>query len=290
MIAWISIEGRMPTERRSSAAAARRAAWARCQSRLGKPMPVENQTSSAAARFAARAVKGVSDFYDGVGSFQDGLPASVRRLWPQKGVDHAVVFSVATKQSQVDSIDRFIASVVDGGDGFFTGLGTVHQDVPDMGQVVDSIISLGLKGVKMHPDTQGCALDDSRLFPLYEACTGRIPVLLHTGDKRYDFSNPDRMERVLKMFPRTTFIGAHYGGWSVWDEATRRLHGYDNFFVDSSSTFFASFSPISPKARAFHPSKSLISMGSVRSVSSGTSVVISEASATLMSTSRVSLL
>ena len=187
---------------------------------------------------AAKAVKMVSDFYDGVGSFQDGLPASVRQLWPQKGVDHAVIFSVATKQSQVDSINRFIASIVDGGEGFFTGLGTVHQDVPDMGQVVDSVIALGLRGVKVHPDTQGCALDDSRLFPLYEACTGRIPVLLHTGDKRYDFSNPDRMERVLRLFPHTTFIGAHYGGWSVWDEATERLHGYDNFFVDTSSTFF----------------------------------------------------
>ena len=39
------------------------------------------------------------------------------------------------------------------------------------------------------------------------------------------------------MFPKTTFIGAHFGGWSVWQDATRLLHGYDNFFVDTSSTF-----------------------------------------------------
>ncbi len=186
---------------------------------------------------AQKAVKGVSDFYDGVGTFCDGLASSVRRLWPEKGVGHAVIFSVATRLKQVESINAFIASTVAEGEGFFTGLGTVHQDVPDMGALVDSVVSLGLKGIKIHPDTQMCALDDSRLLPLYEACSGRIPVLLHTGDRRYDYSNPDRMKRVLGMFPHTVFIGAHYGGWSVWDEAVGKLHGFDNFFVDTSSTF-----------------------------------------------------
>ena len=189
------------------------------------------------ASVAAKAVKGVSVFYDGVNSYGDGLLDSVLTGWKAKGIDHAVVFSVATKISQVDSINNFIASAVKDSNGFFTGLGTVHQDVPDMAGAVDTIISLGLKGIKLHPDTQLCAIDDKRLYPMYEACAGRIPVLLHTGDIRYDYSNPDRMERVLKLFPNTTFIGAHFGGSSVWDQATEALHGYDNFFVDTSSTF-----------------------------------------------------
>ncbi len=186
---------------------------------------------------AAKAVKGVSDFYDGVKSYGDGLASSMLRRWRERGIGHAVVFSVATRLEQVDRINSFIAQTVEEGEGFFTGLGTVHQDVSDMAGVVDRIVGLGLKGVKLHPDTQGCAIDDKRLFPLYEACAGRIPVMLHTGDRRYDYSNPDRMEPVLKLFPKTVFVGAHFGGWSVWEEATRVLHCYDNFFVDSSSTF-----------------------------------------------------
>lgn len=186
---------------------------------------------------AARAVKGVADFYEREGSFGDGLASSVRSLWKEKGVDHAVIFSVATKLSQVDNINSFISSAVAEGDGFFTGLGTVHQDVPDMGQAVEAVIGLGLKGIKLHPETQGVAVDDPRLLSLYEACADRIPVLIHTGDYRYDCSNPDRMARVLRLFPHNVFIGAHYGGWSVWDEAADKLHGFDNFFVDSSSTF-----------------------------------------------------
>ena len=186
---------------------------------------------------AEKAVKGVADFYEKEGSFGDGLATSVKQLWKDRGIDHAVIFSVATRLSQVEHINSFIASAVADGDGFFTGLGTVHQDVPDMEATVNTIIELGLKGVKLHPETQGCAVDDPRLLALYEACTDKIPVLIHTGDFRYDCSNPDRMAKVLRMFPYNVFIGAHFGGWSVWDEAAGKLHGFDNFFVDSSSTF-----------------------------------------------------
>ncbi len=186
---------------------------------------------------APKAVAGVSVFYDGVHSYGDGLAPSMKKVWQESGVGHAVIFSVATRLAQVESINEFIARTVASGKDFFTGLGTVHQDVPDMASVVDSIVSIGLKGVKIHPDMQQCAIDDPRLLPMYEACANRIPVLVHTGDYRYDYSNPDRMERVLRMFPHTVFIGAHFGGWSVWDEAVEKLHGYDNFYVDTSSTF-----------------------------------------------------
>ena len=67
---------------------------------------------------AARAVKGVADFYEREGSFGDGLASSVRSLWKEKGVDHAVIFSVATKLSQVERINSFIATAVAEGEGF----------------------------------------------------------------------------------------------------------------------------------------------------------------------------
>jgi len=205
---------------------------------------------------ASRAVRGVSDFYDGVHSFGDGLASTVRQLWPGRGVSHAVIFSVALKVEQIKSINSFIANTVATDPSFFTGLGTVHQDAPDMGEVVDSIISLGLRGVKIHPDEQECAIDDPRFLSMYEACGDRIPVLIHTGDSRYDFSNPDRMANALRLFPNVTFIGAHYGGWSVWDEAVAKLSRFDNFFVDTSSTFnWVSSACVKSYIRAYGSSK-----------------------------------
>ena len=47
-----------------------------------------------------------------------------------------------------------------------------------------------------------------------------------------------RIARILRAFPRLKLIGAHLGGWSVWDEAARVLPDYPNLVVDSSSSFY----------------------------------------------------
>lgn len=62
-------------------------------------------------------------------------------------------------------------------------------------------------------------------------------MLVHTGDYRYDNSNPDRVLNVLKSFRKLIFIGAHFGGWSVWQEAAEKLSEFPNFYVDCSSSF-----------------------------------------------------
>ena len=104
---------------------------------------------------------------------------------------------------------------------------------------VEEILELGLKGVKLHPDIQKFKIDDPKLDRLYELCTERLPILMHTGDYRFDFSNPNRMLPVLQKYPRLTVVGAHFGGWSVWDEATEKLAKYKNFYVDCSSSLYA---------------------------------------------------
>lgn len=117
-------------------------------------------------------------------------------------------------------------------------MGTMHPDSDDYDQDLDEITALGLKGVKLHPDLQRFPVDDPRAMAIFERIEDRgLPVCVHTGDFRYDFSNPDRVARVLRTFPRLKFIGAHFGGWSVWEEAARKLSGFDNLVVDSSSSF-----------------------------------------------------
>ena len=103
----------------------------------------------------------------------------------------------------------------------------------------EEIISLGLKGVKIHPDIQKVQLDDPRMHKMYELCEGRLPMLIHTGDCRYDNSNPNRLIPILEKYPNLTVIGAHFGGWSIWEEATEKLYGFKNFLVDCSSSLYA---------------------------------------------------
>lgn len=187
-------------------------------------------------KIADKAVEGISKFYD-LPMRYDGRASTLINESNKIGVCHNIIFSVATTPHQVASINTFIANCVKEGEGRFTGLGSLHPESEDIIGDVKHIKELGLKGVKLHPDFQKFRIDDEKLFSIYEACSGDLPILLHTGDYRYDYSNPERMARVLEKFPELTVIGAHFGGWSVWEEAAEVLSGYNNFFVDTSSSF-----------------------------------------------------
>ena len=187
-------------------------------------------------KIADKAVKSIQSFYD-IEMGYDGRNSTLIENGRKNGVKHYIVFSVATTPKQVQSINSFIADTVKESGGLMTGLGSLHPDSDNIEEDLKHIKELGLKGVKLHPDFQKIAIDDERCERIYELCSGEMPVLLHTGDYRYDFSNPDRLIPILEKYPELTVIGAHFGGWSVWDEAVAKLSSYENFYVDCSSSF-----------------------------------------------------
>ena len=189
-------------------------------------------------KIAERASASTGDFYH-MPSRLDGKISTLLSRGERAGISHFVVQSVATTPHQVSSINRFIAASVAESGGRFTGLGTLHPDSESLSDDVEEILALGLRGVKLHPDIQAVAIDDPRMLLIYELCEGRLPILMHTGDHRFDYSNPNRMEPVLAAFGNLTVIGAHLGGWSVWEEATKRLSAYRNLYVDCSSSLYA---------------------------------------------------
>ena len=189
-------------------------------------------------KIAEKASASTSNFYK-IPSPWDGKISTLLEQGKNAGIDHFIVQSVATTPKQVSSINRFIAEAVANSNGQFTGLGTLHPDSEHMEQDVNEILELGLKGVKLHPDIQQFEIDDPRMCKIYALCEGRLAVLMHTGDHRYDFSNPNRLIPILEGYPNLTVIGAHFGGWSIWEEATKQLHKYKNLFVDCSSSLYA---------------------------------------------------
>lgn len=188
-------------------------------------------------KIAEKAVAGTDAFY-GTKAAGLGTVSDLMEMGKAAGVDHFVVQSVATTPKQVGSINKFIADSVSSSNGKLTGLGTLHPDSEDIEGDVSEIIKLGLHGVKLHPDIQRFQMDADKCMPMYELCQyHNLPMLIHTGDYRYDYSNPNRVEPVLKNFPKLIIVGAHLGGWSVCEEASEKLAKYENLFVDCSSTF-----------------------------------------------------
>ncbi len=191
-------------------------------------------------KIAAKAVAGTDQFYAGhcKPSAGSGTVSDLLARGTFAGVDHFIVQSVATTPKQVKSINEFIASEVKKHPDRLTGLGTLHPDSEDIEGDIEHLIALGLKGVKLHPDIQAFKIDDYRCLKIYELCEGRLPILMHTGDYRYDYSNPNRLIPILKIYKDLIIIGAHMGGWSIWEEASRELYHYENLYVDCSSSFY----------------------------------------------------
>ncbi len=184
-----------------------------------------------------RAVGGTDNFY-GVKSACRGTANDLITEGTKAGIDHFIVQSVATTPHQVKSINEFIAKEVENSRGLMTGLGTLHPDSDDIKGDIEHLLNLGLHGVKLHPDIQAFKIDDYRCLKIYELCEEKgIPILMHTGDSRYDYSNPNRLLPVLQIYTNLTVVGAHLGGFSVWDEAKRKLTDLPNFYVDCSSCF-----------------------------------------------------
>lgn len=188
-------------------------------------------------KIAAKASGSTGRFY-GIEMKYDGSVGKLLETAKEAGIDRCIVQSVATKPEQVSSINRFISETCKNGSGFMTGLGTLHPDSPNIAGDIEELVSLGLHGVKLHPDIQGFKLDDYRCLKIYELCEGKLPILFHTGDKRYDMSNPNRLAPILEIYKNLSVIGAHFGGYSVWEDAERLLPKYENLCVDCSSSFF----------------------------------------------------
>ena len=189
-------------------------------------------------KIAKPAVESTGRFYD-MTALGDGTVNSLLEIGNKAGIDRFVVQSVATTPHQVQSINEFIASEVSIFPDKLIGLGTLHPESDDLKGDLEHIKELGLHGVKLHADIQKFRIDDPRCLKIYELCeTENMPVLMHTGDYRYNYSNPNRLLPVLNSFKKLTIIGAHLGGWSVWEEACEKLAGYPNFYVDSSSSLY----------------------------------------------------
>ena len=190
-------------------------------------------------KIALKAVASVDRFYGGLPAEPyDGTTGTLLRSGREAGITRFVVHSVATSPEQVGHINRFIADSVRDAGGAFIGLGAMHPDSERLKQDLEELLALGLRGIKIHPDFQRFEADSIKAYRLYELAEAYgLPILIHTGDHRYDYSNPERMVRVLRAFPGLRFIGAHLGGWSVWDRAEALLPEFPNLWVDTSSSF-----------------------------------------------------
>ena len=164
-----------------------------------------------------------------------GLTDKLIEAGSKIGVSKYLVCSTATTPRQTDAINTFIAKKCDKHDCFF-GFGTTHPDSENIEADIKQIKDFGLHGVKLHPDFQKFNADSPEAFRIYEQIEGQLPLLIHCGDARYDYSAPHRIKRIHDNFPTLQLMAAHLGGYQQWNEAEELLPGLDNVRFDVSSS------------------------------------------------------
>jgi predicted TIM-barrel fold metal-dependent hydrolase len=143
-----------------------------------------------------------------------------------------------TKPSQFDTINQYAAEI-NGKEGVIS-FGGIHPDIENYKKKLNIIKSLGLKGIKLHPDYQGTFVDDPRMVRIIQyAVELDLIVVLHAG---LDIGLPNPIHcpprRSVNMLSqlenkKAKIVLAHTGGYDQWDEVEEYLVGR-NVWLDTS--------------------------------------------------------
>jgi predicted TIM-barrel fold metal-dependent hydrolase len=109
------------------------------------------------------AARGVESLYESyrLRPHTDGTASGLLDSMDKAGISYSVTQPVATKASQVPTINSLAGAV---SDPRLISFGSIHVDCESPETEIERAISLGLKGIKIQGNWQGFAVDDPRLY------------------------------------------------------------------------------------------------------------------------------
>lgn len=164
---------------------------------------------------------------EGLEARGDGTVSGLTRDMAASGVEVSCCLAIANEARHVDAVNRFVAGLAD---DTHVAFGTVHVEL----SVEENLASLqrhGVRAVKIHPLFQKYALDDSRLWEIFEAFGSDYAVITHVGEGGDAFtnslSNPRMIRDITRQFPDLRLMACHFGGYKILDDAEEMLAGAD---------------------------------------------------------------
>ena len=189
-------------------------------------------------KIAEKASESIGVFYEGIHMHGNGTFRDCMRRMDEAGIERFAAHSVALDPHKVERINSFILSAQAMAPDRIVPFAAIHPEMEDLPGAVDRMVEQGFKGVKIHPDMQKFRVDDPAVRPMMEAIAGKLPLLIHCGDHRYDFDGPQRILNLREQVPDLVMLCAHFGGWCEWDRAAELLPGHEGLIVDTSSSLY----------------------------------------------------
>lgn len=159
------------------------------------------------------------------------------------GVDHVVALQYAHKPGISDRLNAYMAETCREFKGRVTGMATVFPGEPDADKILARAFSSGLKGVKLHAHVQCFEMNSPMAEQVYDACekAGK-PIVMHVGREPkseayacdpYEICSADKLELVLKNFPRLKICVPHLGFDEIFQYRDLVEH-YDTLWLDTA--------------------------------------------------------
>ena len=146
-------------------------------------------------------------------------------------MDLSVVCPVATNTRQPEKINRLSAELNERMDETKVfHFGAVHPDCENYKEIIDDIVAMELKGMKLHPEYQNTFFDDEKYMRIVDYAANKgLGIIVHAGE---DVGLPDTIhctpDMVLNLWRHIQpdkLILAHMGGWRLWDEVEEKIIG-----------------------------------------------------------------
>ncbi len=187
---------------------------------------------------AGKAIAGLEDCCN-IKAVHDGTAGGLKSYMKACGVDRAVVLPVATKPSQVKTINEWAKAAGDDTLHFF---GAIHPDDENVYDVIRQLKADGFRGVKLHPDYQRFFADEQRMMPIYEALRDAgLIVVFHAG---LDIGLPSpvhctplMLKNILLSVKGIKIVAAHMGSHALWHDVEEVLCGLP-IYLDTSYSHY----------------------------------------------------
>lgn len=152
----------------------------------------------------------------------------------EAGIDMAVVFPL-TVAGKIDN--DYTAESVKKYPNRLIGFALVDPQWGEdaVKELIRCVTKLEMKGLKLHPDLSGYAIDNHVLTdPIFEVCEKyNLPIVAHAaGDNPRTM--PHQFEEMAETFPNVKVMMAHMGAWQSIEQSRRVAKRNDNLFLDTA--------------------------------------------------------
>lgn len=168
----------------------------------------------------------------------DGTIKSVYENMEKGGIDKTVMANFAPPKI-IDQNNIWTLETAEASDGRLVPLVSFHPEMAgSFAENLDKYISMGAKGIKLHPMAQGFDVRDERMDELYKSCSElNLAILIHCGRvsnaRTNEFSDYECIVPVIEKYPDIPIILAHMADGNV-EHVLEASEKYKNVYFDTS--------------------------------------------------------